>query len=323
MKGLFIVNPSSGKQTNQARAMQAMQQLLNEQVLEEAVVFYTRGKYDAKNKAMEAKREEFDFVVAVGGDGTVNEVVSGLHLSGSGLPLAILPSGTSNDFATSVGITPTAHCLCNLIKDYNVVAADIGRFNNRDYFLNVAAGGILSDVAHSVSVEAKTQFGKTAYVAEALKKVSENKFRTTPLLFEMDGEREVFDVFFFILANSKSVGGFQKICVDAKINDGYMDLCVVKNVDLLTALPVLTQIQVGTHMHNKLVEYRQVRDLKIFPTEETTEFHLDCDGEYAGELPLHVEVLQGGVNLLLPAECTKTKKIMVEEVTVAEPTEQS
>jgi hypothetical protein len=56
-----------------------------------------------------------------------------------------------------------------------------------------------------------------------------------------------------------------------------------------------------------------VRDLKIFPTEDSTEFHLDCDGEYAGELPLHAEVLQGGIQLLLPVENTKTKKIVIEE----------
>ena len=156
MRGLFIINPSSGKQTNQAKALQAMHELLRDQIIEEATVFYTRGKLDARNKAFEAKRQDCDFIVAVGGDGTVNEVVSGIHMSGSGIPLAILPSGTSNDFANSVGISPTAHCLYHLIKDYNAVAADIGRFNERDYFLNVTAGGILSDVAHSVSIEAKT-----------------------------------------------------------------------------------------------------------------------------------------------------------------------
>ena len=166
MRGLFIINPSSGKQTNQGKALQAMHELLKDQVIEEAVVFYTRGKGDARKQAYEAKREEYDFVVAVGGDGTVNEVVSGLHLRGSGIPLAIFPSGTSNDFARSVGISPTVYCLYHLIKDCHAVAADIGRFNDRDYFLNVTAGGILSDVAHSVSVEAKTLFGKTAYVAE-------------------------------------------------------------------------------------------------------------------------------------------------------------
>lgn len=311
MKGLFIINPSSGKQVNQSKAIQTMQELLNDQIIEEASVFYTRGKYDAQNRAYEASKDEYDFVVAAGGDGTVNEVVSGLHMSGSGIPVAVLPSGTTNDFASSVGITPTTYCLYNLIKDYRIVASDIGRFNEKQYFLNVAAGGILSDVAHNVSIEAKTAFGKAAYIAEGAKTVLENGLRAKPLIYEMDGERETIDTFFFILANSKSVGGFSKIGAEAKINDGYMDLCIVKKVDALNVLPMLTQIQTGTHIHNKDVEYRQVRDLKIFPTEESGEFHLDCDGEYAGELPLHVEVIKEGVNLLLPAQNAKTENIIL------------
>lgn len=312
MKGLFIINPSSGKQNIQARALQTMHELLKDKVIEEASVFYTRGRYDAQNRAYDAHNGEYDFIVAAGGDGTVNEVVSGIHMSGSGIPLAVLPSGTTNDFASSVGIEPTSYCLYNLIKDYRIVSADIGRFNERQYFLNVTAGGILSDVAHSVSVDAKTMFGKAAYIAEGVKTVFEKGMRSTPLLYEMDGDREVFETFFFILANSKSVGGFSKIGVDAKINDGFMDLCVVKKVDALNVLPMLTQIQTGTHIHNKYVEYRHVRDLKIFATEGSDTFHLDCDGEYAGELPLHVEVLQGGINLLLPAQSEKTKNVIIE-----------
>ncbi len=310
MKGLFIINPSSGKQNNQAKALQAMHELLTDKVIKEASVFYTRGKDDAKERAYAARKEEYDFIVAAGGDGTVNEVVSGLHMSGSGIPVAIMPSGTTNDFASSVGISPTSYCLYNLIKDRNAVAADIGRFNEKQYFLNVAAGGILSDVAHSVSIEAKTYLGKAAYIANGIGTVFKNGLRTTPLLYEMDGQREIIETFFFILANSKSVGGFSRIGAEAKINDGYMDLCIVKKVDPLNVLPLLIQIQTGTHVHNKYVEYRYVRDLKIMPAEGTGEFHLDCDGEYAGELPLHAEVVQGGVNLLLPAQNDKTERIL-------------
>lgn len=306
MKGLFIINPSSGKQVHQSKALQTMQELLADNVIDESVVYYTRKKDDAKWRAYNASPDEFDFIVAAGGDGTVNEVVSGLHMSGSKIPMTIMPSGTSNDFAASVGIAPSVYCLYNLIKDFNVVSADIGRYNNEKYFLNVAAGGILSDVAHSVSIDAKTHFGKAAYFAEGVKKITEQGFKTTPLLFEMDGEKEVFDVYFFILANSKSVGGFPKICADAKINDGHMDLCVVKTLDAIKALPLFTQILDGSHIHNKNVEYRQVRDLKVSATDDTSMFHLDCDGEYAGELPMHIEVLHGGVQMLLPSNNSKT-----------------
>ena len=310
MKGLFVINPSSGKQVNQAKAIQAATELLRDRIVEEITFFYTQKKDDAKNRTILASEEGYDFVVAVGGDGTVNEVVAGLYLSNSKMPMAIFPSGTTNDFATSVGISPTILSLYDLIKDFNVVPTDIGRFNEREYFLNVAAGGILSDVAHNVSVESKTLLGKMAYITSGMKTIAEKGFKTTRLLFEIDGKKEEIDVYFFILANSKSVGGFSKICADAKINDGYMDLCIIKSLDVIDAVPVFVSILEGTHKYNKNVEYRHVKDVKIFATDEKAEFHLDCDGEYAGELPMHVEVLQAAVNLLLPTESRKTKKII-------------
>jgi len=310
MRGLFIINPSSGKQVNQGKAIQAAMEMMRDGVLDEVTFFYTKAKDDAKKRTIQAKNEGYDFVVAVGGDGTVNEVVAGLYLSGNKMPMVIFPSGTTNDFATSVGISPTILNLYDLIKDFNVVPTDIGRFNENEYFLNVAAGGILSDVAHSVSVEAKTLLGKIAYIMSGMKTIAEKGFKTTRLLFEIDGEKEEMDVYFFILANSKSVGGFSKICADAKINDGYMDLCVVKSIDAIDAVSIFTSVLDGSHKNDKNVEYRQVRDVKIFAIDEKTEFHLDCDGEYAGELPMHVEVLQAAVNLLLPTESRKTKKII-------------
>ena len=233
MKGLFIINPSSGKQINQGKAIQTITELLRDGVIEEATVFYTRAKDDAKNRTIKASKEDYDFVVAVGGDGTVNEVVAGLYTTGSKMPMAIMPSGTTNDFATSVGIVPTVVGLYYLIKDFNVVPTDIGCFNEKDYFLNVAAGGILSEVAHNVSIESKTMLGKTAYITSGMKTIAEKGFKTTRLLFEIDGVKEEIDVYFFILANSKSVGGFSKICADAKINDGYMDLCIINSLDIL------------------------------------------------------------------------------------------
>lgn len=313
MKGLFIINPSSGKQVNQGKAIQALTELLRDGIIDEGTVFYTRGKDDAKNRVIEASKEDFDFVVAVGGDGTVNEVVAGLYVSGSKIPMAIMPSGTTNDFATSVGISPTVIGLYYLIKDFIVVPTDIGRFNDAEYFLNVAAGGILSEVAHNVSIESKTLLGKTAYITKGMKVIAEKGFKTTPLIFEIDGVREEHDVYFFIIANSKSVGGFSEICTDAKINDGYMDLCIIKNLDMINAVPVFTSILSGTHKNNKNVEYRQARDIKIFSLNEDAVFHLDCDGEYAGQLPLHVEVLREGINLLVPSESRKTKEIIASQ----------
>ena len=313
VKGLFVINPSSGKQVNQAKALQAMSDLLKDGIIDEASVFYTRKQDDAKNRAMTAKTDGYDFIVAVGGDGTVNEVVSGMLCGSGSIPLAIMPSGTTNDFATSAGIEPTVYCLYNLIKDFKVVTADVGILNGGKYFLNVVAGGILSDVAHNVSVEAKTLFGKTAYMAEGVATVTTNGLKTKKLIMEIDGIEETIDVFFFILANSKSVGGFSKICVDAKINDGFMDLCIVKSLDILNVVPAFLQIINGTHKNNKHIEYHQIKKLKIKPADGESDFHLDCDGEYAGVLPADIEVTKAAVKLLLPAENIKAKQIVTGE----------
>ena len=132
MKGLFVINPSSGKQINQGKAIQTSVELLRDGIIEEATLFYTKAKDDAKNRVIKAAEEGYDFVVAVGGDGTVNEVVAGLYTSGSKMPMAIMPSGTTNDFATSVGIEATVMCLYNMIKEFNVVINAIPKrtFNN-------------------------------------------------------------------------------------------------------------------------------------------------------------------------------------------------
>ena len=313
MKGLFIINPSSGKQINQSKALQTMDNLLSDGIIDEAVVYYTRKQDDAKNRAMKLKSEDFDFVVVVGGDGTVNEVVSGMVSGEGSIPMAIMPSGTTNDFAASTGIEPTVYCLYNMIKDFKVVTADVGLLNGEKYFLNVVAGGILSDVAHNVSIGAKTLFGKTAYIAEGVKTLTLQGLKTKKLIMEIDGVEETFDVFFFILANSKSVGGFSKICIDAKINDGSMDLVIVKSLDVLAALPAFSQILNGTHKNNKHIEYRQIKKLKIRNGDEQEIFHLDCDGEYAGELPASIEVIKAAVKLIVPTESNKIKHVVSED----------
>ena len=130
MRALFIINPVSGKGDSvQRAALIAMHRLLGDQILEQVDLFYTRGKDDAMNKAAEAKNGNYDCVVAVGGDGTINEAVLGLYTSGSKVPLAILPAGTVNDFAYSLGIDSTADCLYDMVKNFTYKTIDIATFN--------------------------------------------------------------------------------------------------------------------------------------------------------------------------------------------------
>ena len=301
MKGLFIINPNSGTKKIQKRVPQIVDQLLNEPDCECITMMYTHGQDDALNATRSLTPGQYDFIVAVGGDGTVNEVASGLYLSGSGIPMAIIAAGTTNDFATSLGLPCTVPEVVNMLKELRTVPMDLGHFNGR-FFYNEAAGGALSAIAHTTSSELKKRFGHLAYLGEGFRQFGDLKLSSVPLVFEIDGEEETMDTVLFTLTNTKRSGGFSKISPDAKVNDGLFDLVVIKKVEPKEVLPLLFKITNGAHLGNKkLVYYRQLRSLKIRAGGELPEdFPLDIDGENGGALPMEVEVIPGAVTLIIP-----------------------
>ncbi len=303
MRGLAIINPSSGKQMIQKNALDAINLMLTKNVAEEIHIFYTRKKDDGKNRAAVIKEGEYDFVMAVGGDGTVNEVVNGLVLSGTRTPLVIVGAGTTNDYATAMCIPKKPAHICEMVRNMNTVLSDVGKMND-EYFLNVAAGGILSEVAHKVSPDLKTAFGKMAYYAAGLKDITELKLDTTPLHFELDnGVKFIEDVFCFVIANTSSVGGFAKITPQAKINDGKLDLCILKKIEPLEILPLALKIQTGTHVDSPQISYYQSSYIKVTSaTEEASEFPVDYDGENGGHLPICVSTYNQALRLVVPNE---------------------
>lgn len=303
MKGLAIINPSSGKQIVQRNALDAINLMLTKGVADEIHLFYTQKKHDGKNRAAAITPGEYDFVMAVGGDGTVNEVVNGLVIGGSKTPLVIVGAGTTNDYATAMGIPKKPTHICEMVKNMNTVMSDVGKMND-EYFLNVAAGGILSEVAHNVSPDLKTSFGKLAYYVAGLKDLTALKLDTTPLEFQLDnGVTFTEDVFCFVIANTCSVGGFAKITPKAKINDGKLDLCILKKVEPLDILPLVLKIQTGTHVDSPLVSYYQSSSIRVTPASgEADNFPVDYDGENGGTLPVCVSTCNQAVRLVVPNE---------------------
>ena len=167
MKGLFVINPSSGRQNFKENLNQIAGKLIMDQIASTIDVFYTEQKNDARDKVAALKKGEYDFVVAVGGDGTLNEVVNGLIISGSEIPLAIISSGTVNDFATYLQLPNSTEVdrFCGMIQNFKLKDVDAGKIND-EYFINVIAGGILTDIAYRVPKDRKAIFGKLAYYME-------------------------------------------------------------------------------------------------------------------------------------------------------------
>jgi len=310
MKGMFVINPTSGQQYNQQIVKTVINRLLDEGVAEGLYMMHTSGKNSAYEAVSELKPGEYDFVAAVGGDGTVSEVINGIIDSGSEIPVAIYAAGTTNDFATCLGLPRTVEKFVSMIKTFRTESVDVGKVNDK-YFLNVAAGGILPEIAHKVSINAKTYLGHTAYLLQGMRELSTLSLDTVTLRYEMDNLTFEADTFLFFLANSRSVGGFSRVAPKAKINDGKMDLCIIKNIAPIDLVPVFTQIQTGTHIKdNKNITYLQTSKIKISAVKDGSVFPRDFDGEDGGSLPIEIEVIPGAINLLVPKENRHLKKVL-------------
>ena len=283
MKGLFIINPSSGKQNIDSMLREIMATLILDQICSHVDVFYTKGKDDAKNRAAELKPGYYDFIVSVGGDGTLNEVTNGLILSESNIPMAIISAGTVNDFATYMKLPQTADGFCQMIKDFQTKKVDVGRVNN-EYFINVLAAGMLTDIAYKVPKDKKAVLGKMAYYLEGVKEFPKQLSQNMTLTFNSKEYSGTEDIMLFLVANSKSVGGFADAAPLASVSDGYLDVMIIKKMALLTEAPdLIFKLFQGEHPKHPSIEYFQTKELSVLPTEQTAGIAIDYDGEILEE----------------------------------------
>ena len=300
MKGLFIINPSSGKQNIESTLKEIMANLVLNQISPHIDVFYTQKKNDARDRDPQLKPGEYDYVVSVGGDGTLNEVTNGLILSGSDTPLAIISAGTVNDFATYMKLPQTAEDFCQMIKHFQTKKVDVGKVNDQ-YFINVLAAGMLTDIAYKVPKDKKAVLGKMAYYLEGAKEFPKQLAQNMTLSFHSKEFNDTLDIMLFLVTNSKSVGGFADAAPIASVSDGYLDVLILKKMNLLFEAPdlIIKWFQ-GDHPNHPAIEYFQTKELSVLPTEKTAEIAIDYDGEILEEgLPIDISIIPEALNLII------------------------
>lgn len=293
-----IINPSAGRQSLQKNADHILTRLLDEGIASKVDVFHTKGSGDAFTAARSFQPWEADLVLAVGGDGTVNEVVNGLISGRHQTPLAILPAGTSNDFAYAMKIPQTVDAYFNMVKQFRTTPVDVGRVGET-CFLNVVAGGMLTDVPFKVPSEAKTVLGQMAYTLSGAIDLPSQIFRSIPITLRCKDHLIEDDILLFIVANTTSVAGFRCMTPQASVSDGLLDVLVIHKQGLFDILPLLAQIMSGDHLSNSRVSYFQTDSLEIF-CRDSCSVQLDIDGEQGPVLPAKIEVLPGAISLLIP-----------------------
>ncbi len=289
----MIYNPSAGRQNVKRKIDNICNILMDNGYI--IGKFATQGKDDAMNETIKSCSEDWDILIACGGDGTINEVATGIIKGGRQIPVAIFATGTVNDFATSMKLPTGPKAFCEMIMREDIIDVDLGKANN-GYFVNVLAGGLISDVAHQVPVEMKTLFGRAAYYMAGLREMPKQMLNPFHIKLESEEHTCEEEVILFLVTNTSSIGGFKGLAPDAEVEDGLLDCIIIRKVEILDVLPVFISLLKGNITTNPNVKHFKTRNLKI-ESKETMQF--DMDGEYAGELPISLEVLPGSFSIFI------------------------
>lgn len=289
----IIYNPSSGRQTIERRLDRLCKMLLDDGYTINKVI--TQKKDDAMLETMKACNEDWDFIIASGGDGTVNEVAMGMVNSERKIPVAILASGTVNDFANYMKIPQNIIEFYDMIKREKIIDVDLGKMNDK-YFVNVAAGGIFSNVGFQVPSESKMILGRLAYYIEGLKEITLQNYAPMNLKIESEEYNQTDEILLFLISNSSSIGGFKKIAPEADVVDGLLDIVLIKKSGVQDLANIFFNLFSGEHINHPNVEYFKTKSIKLSTEQDIS---IDIDGEYGGDLPATFEIVSKAFKVMV------------------------
>lgn len=236
--------------------------------------------------------KDYDIVVASGGDGTVNIVLNALMHNNLKIPLGIIPSGTANDFATYLGLkTGDSEGACRVMTETSPCYVDIGLVNGETYFINVCAGGLLTNVSQTVDKDVKNALGNLSYYLKGMEQIP--NFHKIPFRITTSDEVLEEDLYLYMIMNSAGTGSFTKLSPEASITDGKFEFIGVRAKSILEIPSVFLKMLTGDHIRDeKAILYRRDHYFKIecldpdFQIMEST-----VDGEMGPKMPFTLEVL--------------------------------
>lgn len=289
----IICNPSSGRQLIQRRIDSICKLLIDGGYT--ISKFITKKKNDAMFETIKCCSEDWDIIIVCGGDGTVNEVAKGIILGERKIPVAILAAGTVNDFANYMDLPRGSKEFFEMIENGKTLDVDLGKVND-EYFVNVAASGLLTNVGYQVQPEIKAILGRMAYYLEGIKEIPKQKFQPINIKFESEEYTKEEDILLFLLSNSSSIGGFQKIAPEANVSDGYLDSIIIKKSYVQDLVSIFINIFSGEHINHPNVEYFKTKKITLLTDEDVP---IDIDGEYGGKLPATFEVVPNSFKIFI------------------------
>ncbi len=296
---LIVYNPAAGQSPNLSATLDRVAELWRDGGWRVDLAA-TTAPGDATSKAQQAARDGYNAVIAAGGDGTVNEVMNGLI--GTDTALGTLPLGTVNIWAREMGLSMDMLKAAISIAKSDLTKIDVGMAGNR-YFLLMAGIGFDAAVTATVKANEKKRLGAMAYIKQAIQIAWE--FRGVRLKLKLDGKRVRGRILMVIIGNSQLYGGVIKFTAHATIDDGLLDVCVIKGQGMLSAPRRLISIFARHYNRDPQVQYYQARQIEI-RAQRGKLLPVQVDGDYLGKTPMNFQVVPDSLWILVPPNADRS-----------------
>jgi len=274
-KMLFIYNPRAGKAKIRSNLLDIIDIFTKADY--EVTAYPTQSKGDGRIAVAERKIGYYDLVVCCGGDGTLDEVVTGMMQCERKIPIGYVPAGSTNDFANSLHIPKNMIDAAQVIVGGKTFGCDIGTFND-DIFVYIAAFGIFTEVSYETSQDVKNILGHMAYILEGMRRLS--SIKSYKMKVESDELSVEGEFLFGMVTNSTSVGGFKRITGKyVQLDDGEFEVTLIKMPNNPMELNLIMAALINRNINTDCMYCFKARELRISSGEEVA---WTLDGEFGG-----------------------------------------
>lgn len=287
-KALLVYNPKSGN----SNLILNNFDLITTKLLEKGIIltlYSISRNYDRLIEIL--KNEKYDIVILSGGDGTLSRCLTDMYNENIEFPeIAIFPTGTSNDLAKSLNLGEKIEDWINNILNKKSKFVDFGLINGNKIFLSSYAGGLFTKVSYATDKGLKKTFGKTAYYITGIDELK--NIKKFDLKMRIDDNEEISEkAILYIILNGKNVGGFDELLQNANVDDGIMDILIVKNIENpLEISKILFDLFNGQIVNNENVRTLQAKKCVI--EEVSEEIGVSIDGEEGKNEKVEIEFIR-------------------------------
>lgn len=285
----FIYNPNSGDK----KIVYKLDNIISKfQDNGYTVVPYRVSKNNTMEKGLEDINDNYEYILVAGGDGSIDRLVNFMKKNNIDLPIAILPTGTANDFANVLKIPLDINLAIDKIINSKPTNIDLGIINE-DYFVNIASSGMFTDVSQRVDENLKNSIGRVSYIIKGIEDALRlRKFSVHVKSKELEYEG---DMYLILILNGRTAGNIN-LAHYAMLDDGYLDVIIFKAMPIPKTIPLLLDIIKGAPIdkYNEII-YFKTDDLYIDCKENIV---TDIDGERGPDFPLHIKCDKEGIKIL-------------------------